>query len=236
MRDYRVVGYTCIVAFLLLLVLRGKPYYIGPIYPVLFAAGAAALDQVSGRVRLAAFSVILGFGVLALPFGLPILPPAAMARFAARFGPKEATLTNRGESLPLPQDYADMIGWEDQVAAVAQVFKSLPAEKRGRALLVASNYGQAGALEFFGPRFGLPDRILLPGSRTLWAPEGKPPEVVVAIGFSPEDDARYFSTVHLVTRFDHPWMVREERNKPIVVAEMPLPELQATWPGLSQPK
>jgi hypothetical protein len=227
MRGYRVVGFACIVAFLLLLVLHGKPYYIGPIYPVLFAAGAAALDRASGWLRLAAFGLILGFGVLAIPFGLPVVPPAVMAKFAARFGPKAATTTNRGESLPLPQDYADMIGWEDQVAAVAQVFKSLPPEKRSRAMLVASNYGQAGALEFFGPRFGLPDKILLPGSRTLWGPPEKPPEVVVAIGFSPEDCNRHFSNVQLVTRFDNPWMVSEERNTPIVIAETPLPNLKA---------
>jgi 4-amino-4-deoxy-L-arabinose transferase-like glycosyltransferase len=113
MRDYRVVGYSCLVAFLLLLVLHGKPYYIGPIYPALFAAGAAALDRASGWFRLVAFGLILSFGVLAIPFGLPILPPAAMAEFAAKFGPKEATKTNRGEALALPQDYADMIGWEE---------------------------------------------------------------------------------------------------------------------------
>ncbi len=229
MRNCRVVGYSCIGAFLLLLVLHGKPYYIGPIYPVLFAAGAAALERVTRWLRLAAFGLVLVEGVVAVPFGLPILPPAAMARYAARLAPQSATRTNRGEFLPLPQDYADMIGWEDQVAAVAQVFKGLPPEKRSQATIVASNYGEAGALEFFGPRLGLPERILFPGSRTLWAPVGTPPEVVVAIGFSPEDGKRYFRDVRMVTRFDNPWMVSEERHRPIVIAETPLPDLRTAW-------
>jgi hypothetical protein len=61
----------------------------------------------------------------------------------------------------------------------------------------------------------------------LWGPPEKPPEVVVAIGFSPEDCNRHFSNVQLVTRFDNPWMVSEERNTPIVIAETPLPNLKA---------
>jgi hypothetical protein len=55
--------------------------------------------------------------------------------------------------------------------------------------------------------------------------------VVVAIGFSPDDGARYFSTVQPVTRFKHPWMVPDERNTPIVIAETPLPKLLALWSG-----
>ena len=207
----------------------GKPYYIGPIYPVLFAAGAAALDKASRWLRLAAFGLILCFAIPTVPFGLPILPPAAMAKYAAKIGSKAATRTNRGESLPLPQDFADMIGWEDQVAAVAQVFKTLPPEKQSQATIVASNDGEAGALDFFGPRFGLPERILFPGSRTLWAPTGKPPEVAVGIGISREDAERYFRTVRLVTWFDNPWMVSEERHRAIIVAETPQPDLLTSW-------
>jgi hypothetical protein len=229
MRAYRPIASSCLMVFLLLLLLHGKPYYAGPIYPVLFAAGAAALDQASRQVQWGAGVFILGFGLLALPFGLPILPPAAMASFAARFGPKAATMTNQGQFLALPQDYADMIGWPAQVAAMAEAYQSLPPDQRAQAILVASNYGQAGALEFFGPALGLRAPVWLPGSPKWWQPTGRLPEVVVAIGFSPDSTPRYFRTVQLISQFDHPWMVAEERHTPIVIAQSPLPDLQAVW-------
>jgi len=153
-----------------------------------------------------------------------------MARYAATVGLKAATTTNRGTALPLPQDFADMLGWEDQVCAVAQVYQSLPADKRAQAVLVASNYGQAGALEFFGPRHGLPRRVLLPGSALLWRPSpGDSHDVVVTVGISPENLGRFLRAIRLVSRFDHPWMVDEERNVPICVAETPYGNAREVW-------
>ena len=236
-RPYRVIGFTCLLSFLILLVLQGKAYYIGPIYPTLIAAGAGALASIPGRVGRAVIVLVIVLvvanGVAGIPFGLPVVPPAPMARYAAAVGAKAATTTNRGTSLPLPQDYADMLGWEDEVRAVAQAYQSLPAEKRAQAVLVASNYGQAGALEFFGPRHGLPRRVLMPHSITLWRPvPGEHHEVAVTIGISPEDLGRLMGAVHLVCRFDHPWMVDEERHVPICIGEGSNANAQDAWaPG-----
>jgi len=234
LRPYRVVGLTCLITVLMLLILHGKVYYVGPIYPTLIAAGAVALGSLPGRFRLAAslLAIVLValWGAIGLPFGLPVVPPAQMARYAAAVGIKAATTTNRGTALPLPQDYADMLGWEDQVQAVAQAFQSVPADKRAQAVLIASNYGEAGALEFFGPRHGLPPRILLPRSALLWRPApGRLFDVVVTVGISPADLGRYLRTVRLVSRFDHPWMVDEERHLPICIAEEPYGNIQEVW-------
>jgi len=234
MRPYRVAGLTCLFAFLLLLVLHGKPYYVGPIYPTLFAAGAVALERCPGRLGRAATVVMVvltvAWGMLVLPFGLPMVPPAPMARFAVALGIKAATTTNRGTTLPLPQDYADMLGWEDQVRAVAKAYQSLPAEKRAEAVLIASNYGEAGALDFFGPRHGLPRRVLLPHTVVMWRPSpGESADVAVTIGISPENLAPAFRTVRLVSTFDNSWMVDEERHVPICVAESLNRNVQDAW-------
>lgn len=96
-------------------------YYLGPIYPTLFAAGAAALGAISGVLgqvlRLILILLITTWGAISLPFGLPIVPPRPMAKYAAALGIQAAVTTNRGTTLALPQDYADMLGWEEQVYA-----------------------------------------------------------------------------------------------------------------------
>ena len=90
MRAYRVIGLTCVITFLILLLLHGKAYYLGPTYPTLFAAGAVALGALSRRLGRAARLVVLGlvvvWGAISLPFGLPVVPPAPMARYAAGRG------------------------------------------------------------------------------------------------------------------------------------------------------
>jgi 4-amino-4-deoxy-L-arabinose transferase-like glycosyltransferase len=233
-QPYRLIGLTGGFAFLILLLLHGKAYYVGPIYPTLIAAGGVALAGLSARARRRTIPglllLVLAWGALIIPFGLPVVPPAPMARYAAALGIKAATTTNSGTTLPLPQDYADMLGWEDQVRAVAAAYQSLPAEKQARAVLVASNYGEAGALEFYGPRHGLPQRVLLPGSIVLWRPSpGGPSDVVVTVGIPPEVLERYLGSVRLVRRFDYAWMVDEERNVPICIAESPNQSVQDVW-------
>ncbi len=237
MRPYRVVGWSCAVAFLILLLLRGKPYYIGPIYPALFAAGAVALQAAPARFgrRLypAALLLLVGFGALTLPFGLPVVPPEPMARYAAALGITSAVTTNHGAVLPLPQDYADMLGWEEQVAAVAGVYHALPPERRAQAVVLANNYGEAGALDFYGPRYGLPRAVSAAGSYWFFGPGEKPGEVAVGLGLSPDDLAPFFRSVRVVARVDHPWVVPEQRHNPITVVQSPYRSVQAVWPSLA---
>jgi hypothetical protein len=233
-RTYRVAGWTCVFAFLILLLLQGKAYYIGPIYPTLFAAGAVALERVGGRLRqtgtLLTVLLVGGWGLIGLPFGFPLVPPSPMAKYAAALGIKAATTTNRGTSLPLPQDYADMLGWEEQVSAVSGVYESVPQDQRAEAVLVARNYGEAGALEFFGPRHGLPQRVLLPGNYLIWPPPDRLPDVAITLGFSATELSHFFRSVKPVSTFDHPWMVDEERNVPICIAQGPYGNLDDAWP------
>ncbi|HTL54183.1 MAG TPA: glycosyltransferase family 39 protein [Candidatus Limnocylindrales bacterium] len=234
-KPFRSLGWASVVAFLLLLLFHGKPYYLGPIYPMLFAAGAATLEASNKNgVRVATRTllvlIVVG-GIIALPMGLPILPPTQMAKYAAALGQKSLVTTNRKVVLPLPQDYADMLGWEDQVAAVAQAYEALSPAKRAQAVFLTRNYGQAGALEFFGPQHDLTPTILLPNNFLLWPlPTGRVCQVVVSVGISPEDLSRFFSSVQLVTHFDDPWMVPEERQLPICVAEQPIRDLHEAWP------
>jgi 4-amino-4-deoxy-L-arabinose transferase and related glycosyltransferases of PMT family len=237
---FRIVAVSCLGALVMLLLLRGKGYYLLPVYPVLLGAGAAWAERVSdylaherGRavVRATIAIVIVVFGALSLPFGLPVLPPERMARYAT-FGPGSAVATNTGQALQLPQDYADMLYWRERVEAVAHVYDSLPPEQRAKAVIAADNYGEAGAIDYYGPAMGLPKAICACGSYWFFGPGALPGEALVNIGTDESDLRKLYGNVQPAGRIDFPWSVPEERDVPLYVATEPVMTLQALWPRL----
>jgi 4-amino-4-deoxy-L-arabinose transferase-like glycosyltransferase len=233
---WRTAGWACAIAFLLLLLLQGKAYYAGPIYPTLLAAGAVAVERLrrfSWHAAGATGLAMIAFGGLVLPVGLPILRPEAMARYAAWLGVTAAVRTNRGEVLPLPQDYADMLGWDEQVAAVAAAYHALPPGDRARAVVLASNYGEAGAIDFFGPRYGLPRAVSPAGSYWFFGPGRLPGEVAVALGIEPRDVEGFYSEYHEAARIPNPWGVPEQQDNVVAVLRGAASTLQDVWPSLA---
>jgi hypothetical protein len=236
-RDYRVVGWTCAAAFATLLLLHGKSYYIGPIYPVLLGAGAVVLE----RIRVPVWGAIVRWGVVAmmaaylvvlLPMGLPILSPQAMERYLERLGMQEAATTNVGDLERIPQDFADMLNWREQVAEVARVYHSLPDADRERAVILASNYGEAGAIDFYGPRFGIPKSISVVGTYWFFGPGELPGEVIVLHGFSEEEVEEFCGSLDAAGSVTHPFAVAEERDLVIRVCREPRQTLQELWPSM----
>ena len=237
-RAFRVVGWACLLAVAILMLLHGKPYYAGPVYPTLIGAGAAALGRVRQRhampvLRWGAAAAMLAGGLYLLPLGIPVLPPPWMATYTRVAGLQEANRNNRGELERLPQDYADMLAWRAQVAALARVYRALPPEKRAKAVIWGGNYGEAGAIDFYGPAYGLPPAVSDAGTYWFFGPGRRPGEVLIAIGEDPDDLRAVYASVRPVLRIDNPWWVREERRNTIYVAEGPKTTLQALWPRLA---
>jgi hypothetical protein len=237
----RAVGWTTIAAFFLMMIAGGKPYYIAPIWPALLGIGMAEAEVWTRRLRqrrpLAAFGfralivvAVIGFGAVAVPMGLPFLPPEPMARYAARLGVTQAVTTNTGEVLELPQDYADMLGWEALADSVARVYLDLPEPDRERAVIVATNYGRAGAIDFYaGDR--IPHAVAPVGSYWFWGPGDRPGTVSIVVGAEAGDLVDEFFRVAVeATRVRNPWGVPEERDVPIVIARNPVRPLQQVWP------
>jgi hypothetical protein len=237
LRSVRIVGVATLASFVLLAALRGKAYYIGPIYPVLWAAGAVVVESArtprwTWLVRMGTVAAITLYGIATLPFGLPLLPPPLMARYAARAGVTGAVTTNTGDRLPLPQDYADMLGWKAQAEAVAQVYRALSEADRAKAVVVADNYGEAGALDLYGPALGLPPVISSAGSFWFFGPGTLPGEVVVVLGEEPEGLRKFADSVVVAAEIINPWAVPEELNVKVLVARRPRTSVQAVWPSL----
>jgi hypothetical protein len=237
LRPFRLVGWTCLCAFVLLILAHGKSYYAGPLYPTLFAAGAVVLESLrlprwDRIIRWGTVAVVTVYGIGLLPLGFPFVPPPQMERYLAGLGTTRAQTTNVGDIERLPQDYADMLGWEEQVAAVAQVFHALPPEDQERAVLLAGNYGEAGAIDFYGPRHGIPRAITPSGSYWFFGPGDKPGDVTITIGIAREQLEPYFGSLDSAAHFTHPYMVAEERDVTLFVARQPQQTLQEIWPSL----
>ena len=236
-RPWRIMGWAAVVAFLVVMALHGKSYYAGPVYPALVAAGAVALEGAPARAArpLAALTALLlvSYGALTLPLGLPILTPPAMIRYGRALHLTSANTTNTGEVLPLPQDYADMLGWPELAAATATVYRELPPADRARAVVIADNYGEAGALDLFGPRLGLPPAVSATGSYWFFGPGKLPGEVAIVVGTDSTDLAPFFGEIRRARTVLNPLGVHEEMRVPIWVARRPHATLQQVWPSLA---
>lgn len=233
-RTQRLLGATTIVAFLTLMLLQGKSYYIGPIYPVLFGAGAVVFEGLGGAwgrvVRWGTVTVMAAYLVLLLPLGLPMLKPPTMERYLKDMGLQMAAKTNVGAQERIPQDYADMLGWKEQTEAVAKVYRDLSAQDQEKTVILASNYGEAGALEFYGPRYGLPPPVSFVGSYWFFGPGELPGDIVITVGFEPDEVDDFFGSVEPARTVRQPFAVEEERRVRITVGRNPKTTLQAFWP------
>ena len=241
LRPWRILGVAWVVAFGALLTLAGKPYYLTPAYPVAFAAGAVGLAAWSGErrrrtaLRTGIVALLVLLAVPLVPLGLPILPPPHMASYAGAFGMTGATTTETGVVEELPQDYADMLGWREQAEAVARVWRSLPADEREEAVVAASNYGQAGALDLYGPALGLPAPVSPVSAFWRWGPRGRSGRTAVVVGADREDLEPLYGDLTPADTIRHRWAIWYETDRPIWIARDPKIPLQEAWPALREP-
>jgi len=222
------------VAWLALAVLfeliHGKPYYLGAIYPILLAFGAARIEAWT-RVRWARGAALAGvtlLGLLAAPFTLPVLPVEAFVRYQRAIG----FMPSVGERLTtaaLPQYYADMFGWREMAAKAAAAYNALPPQDRVRAVFYAENYGEAAAIDVFGRRLGLPPAISGHNQYFLWGPRGHDGSVMIIIGGEPAHYAEVFKRFEVVGRTDAPYAMPYEQQPIYVLRDLKAP-LPAIWP------
>ena len=230
---FRPMAYTAISVLAVLLVLHGKDYYFAAMHPLLVAAGAVALVQWSERHGWrwplpAVAALLLVGGAALLPLGAPILPRDGLARYAARLGITRTVTTNRGSLLPLPQDFADMIGWEELATTTARVYHALPEVEQPRAAVVGGNYGRAGALALYAARLGMPYPVSRHGDFYNWGLPAGPVDILIITGGSVTEYQPVCEAVSEEARMVNPWGVDEEQEVPILLCRglrRPLPEL-----------
>ena len=130
----------------------------------------------------------------------------------------------------LPPDWADMHGWRELAETVARVYDGLPPEQRARAAIVASNYGEASALDFYGSRYGLPQALSGHNQFWLWGTHGYSGSVVIDV--HGRCDPQLFRERRVVTHFSNPWVRPFENGFPISLCEGINEPLATYWPHM----
>jgi hypothetical protein len=219
-RRFRALAIVFLTVFAILVAQKSKPYYLAAAFPPLFAAGAIAFDSALGA-RAWARALLFGLwplaGLVTAPFATPLLPPDAFIAYMRALG-RDPTPSGENQRMgTLPQHFADRFGWQEMTAAVARVYASLTPEERRDVVIVTGNYGEAGALNYYGRRLGLPAAVSQHNNCYLWGPGAGSGKVVITVGMSVEDVASSFESVSEAARLEPGYAMPYETRDPILI-------------------
>ncbi len=192
-KAYRYIGWAYLMVILILLAGHGKSYYALGAYPVLIAFGAYRLEQLTEKrfiaLRFVMVIVPLLMGYWLIPIALPVLPPEQLAAFyQKRHVAKLGVLKwEDGENHPLPQDFADMLGWKETAKKAAAAYATLDSSEKKHTVLFCDNYGLAGAVNFYGREYHLPEAYSDNASFLYWLPDSVHAENVILVTDDPHD-------------------------------------------------
>jgi hypothetical protein len=235
-KRFRFLGWTYLIVLAIFVILGGKSYYALPVYPILFAAGGVVLERFAGsqkrrRMVLAYVAVIVAAGVIALPFGVPVLPVNTFLRYS-RVLPYSSLAKTERDALraPLPQLYADMFGWKNMAETVAQVYDGLQTSDRADCAILGGNYGETGAIDYYGPTLGLPKAIGRHNSYFYWGPRGYSGACVIIFGEQSGEFIKLFGDVRQAATIVSPHAMPNEQSVPVYVCRKPRAPLTVLWP------
>jgi hypothetical protein len=227
---YRFIAIAFVAAALLVFATHGKSYYLAGAYPSIFALGAAALTRLS-RPLVGVWSVLLlANAALALPLVAPVLSPAGLERYLSRAPLRPQPVEVAGYGAPLTQVFSDEFGWRTLERAVARVYRRLSPQDRKDAAILASNYGEAAAIDVYGAADHLPPALSEQDQYYLWGPRGYAGTVIVAVNAKPAFWARVCVRSYVAATFGVPYAMPYERDRAIVVCHGAMLPLADAWP------
>ena len=235
-RRFRFLGICYLVLLALMIYLKAKDYYLAPVYPMLFAGGAVFFEQLIEKIRALGFIkyalpvLIFIPAIIVAPTVMPILPIETLVRYQEIIGIKPPK-SEVGHDSELQQIFSEQLGWQEMVEKVAAVYNNLPPEDRAKAGIFAGNYGEAGAIDFYGGQYGLPKAISPHQSYFLWGHRNYTGEVLILLGASKEEAEKNCNSVEEKTEVNFAYSESDEQYKILVCRETkkPLPEI---WQSL----
>jgi dolichyl-phosphate-mannose-protein mannosyltransferase len=233
---YRLFGWTYVVVLGAFIALRAKNYYVAPIYPILFAAGAIGLERLAVGRRIGNWArsiyaaLVIVVGAALMPFSVPLLSPEIFLRYQSALGLQPPQFEHQ-QNGPLPQWFADEFGWQEMVEKVAKVYNSLPPEERARTAIFSNGWGEAAAVDFYGPRYGLPQAISKHNSYWMWGPGNYDGSTMIILRSDGSGDREHFQSVEDMGAVQHPYSRRDEWFH-IYLCRGLKADLRDAWPKL----
>jgi 4-amino-4-deoxy-L-arabinose transferase-like glycosyltransferase len=197
----------------------GQLYYPVGLLAVMFAVGCVpTAEYLAGSVRWrrTAWVAFCVNGVVSSVIALPVVPLSLL------------------HETPVPainQLARDQVGWPDYVAQTAAVYATIPAAETPHAVIITSNYGEAGAITGLGAAFSLPQPYS--GHNQLYF-DRRPPQdttIAVIVGSQLPRVSKYFAECVVVARLHNRYGVdNEEQNKPVAICRNPVEGWATLWP------
>ncbi len=227
---FRFLAIAFVFEALVILTTHGKSYYMAGAYPAMFALGAAACTRLPS-ILIALWAVLTAAnGALALPLVLPVLPPARLQHMLDTMSFRPPPVEAAGIGAPLMQMLSDEFGWPELARDVEAAYAALPAADRAKAAILASNYGEAAAIDVYGTN--LPPALSGNNQYYLWGPRGYDGSVVLAVNGDPKGLSAICNSATVVARFGtSPYAMPYERERPIVLCRGMHPPLPQLWPS-----
>jgi hypothetical protein len=225
-KRYRLIGWLYVIPLVLFIVTQGRGYYLAPAYPMLLAGGSVWLEQwlttrsaAQARVirRALGWALAIG-GMLIAAIALPVAPVNSFWWDVAS---------------EMNGDLKEEIGWPELVQTVAQIRDALPAADRAQLGILTGNYGEAGAINQYGPAYNLPTAISGINSYWLRGYGDPPPQTLIVLGLTLGQASQIFRTCEIAGHITNPYDVMNEEtteHPTILVCR----KLRSTWPEFWQ--
>ena len=220
-KQFRAVGLIWLTTFIILFInWHSKGEYIAASYQILFAGGAVMLEIWSKKRSWLKYSVaitVIVFGILIAPFARPLLPVEKFLEYqnAIRLKPP----SNEGHETELPQFYSDMFGWEDLAKNISKVYLSLPEKEREKTVVYCSNYGKAGAIEYYNRKYPLPKVVCPHNSYWYWWKETNEISTIIIIGGEIEEHLESLEEVYEAGYHQTKYAMPYENNQKIFIGK-----------------
>jgi MFS family permease len=237
-QPFRAIGWAYLIFLGAMMFLHGKMYYVAPVYPMIFAAGAVWIESATQRklwiwvkpTLALAMTVICG---LYAPTILPLLSVPNFLAYEHKTGIEQQKFEHMQQGV-LPQLYADMFGWEGMAQTVATYYHTLSPEEQKKTAIFANNYGDAGAIDFFGPKYGLPKSIAGHQNYWIWGPRDYTGESLIVLGEGHEENMKTKCTSYTIIGNAKDPLSRPEEWLPIYHCRGFKWNLQAIWPQMKR--
>jgi Dolichyl-phosphate-mannose-protein mannosyltransferase len=235
-KPYQALGWIYLILFAVFALQNAKFYFLAPAYPILFAAGALTIERfIRWRqwnwLKPAYVSLLVISGAIVAPLAVvPVLPVDALAKITGTVDGNAGIDSEALGTSQVPQTFAFRQGWEEMAKTIARVHRDLTPAEQARSCILAGNFGEAGALEFFGPKYFLPRVISGHNNYYIWGTRGCSGSVIISVGVPLERLEAVFNDIEQEDMVTCEYCMPNENNLPVYIARDPKMPFKDAWP------